>query len=57
MPSGVLDPYKARLQLRLALAAGGVGANDGVGAGGDVGADVRAGVEAAFAPFRPGFTR
>ena len=49
VPSGVLDPYKARLQLRLALAVGG-------GAGG-VGADVRAGVEAAFAPFRPGFTR
>lgn len=63
VPSGVLDPYKARLQLRLALAAGGVGANDGVGAGGDVGAaagasaGVRAEVEAAFAPFRPGFTR
>ncbi len=51
VPSGVLDPYKARLQLRLALAASGVG-----GAGG-VGADVRADVEAAFAPFRPGFTR
>lgn len=51
VPSGVLDPYKARLQLRLALAVGGVG-----GVGGD-GADVRAGVEAAFAPFRPGFTR
>lgn len=51
VPSGVLDPYKARLQLRLALAVGGVG-----GVGGD-GADVRADVEAAFAPFRPGFTR
>lgn len=50
VPSGVLDPYKARLQLQLALAAGGVG-----GAGG-VRADVRADVEAAFAPFRPGFT-
>lgn len=56
VPSGVLDPYKARLQLRLALAVGGVGAGGGAGAGGDVGADVRAGVEAAFAPFRPGFT-
>ena len=51
VPSGVLDPYKARLQLRLALA---VGENGGAGG---VGADVRAGVEAAFAPFRPGFTR
>lgn len=51
VPSGVLDPYKARLQLRLALAAGENG-----GAGG-VGTDVRADVEAAFAPFRPGFTR
>ena len=51
VPSGVLDPYKARLQLRLALAAG----RDG-GVGGD-GADVRADVDAAFAPFRPGFTR
>ncbi len=51
VPSGVLDPYKARLQLRLALAAG----RDG-GVGG-YGADVRADVEAAFAPFRPGFTR
>ncbi len=50
VPSGVLDPYKARLQLRLALAAGENG-----GAGG-VGTDVRADVEAAFAPFRPGFT-
>lgn len=63
VPSGVLDPYKARLQLRLALAAGGVDAAGGVGAGGDVGAaagasaGVRAEVEAAFAPFRPGFTR
>lgn len=45
VPSGVLDPYKARLQLRLALAAGGFGT------------DIRADVEAAFAPFRPGFTR
>lgn len=51
VPSGVLDPYKARLQLRLALAAGRVG-----GDGGDD-ADVRAGVEAAFTLFRPGFTR
>lgn len=51
VPSGVLDPYKARLQLRLALAAGENG-----GAGG-VGTDVRADVEAAFAPFRPGFMR
>ena len=57
VPSGVLDPYKARLQLRLALA---VGENDGAGGvSADVraGADVRADVEAAFAPFRPGFTR
>lgn len=50
VPSGVLDPYKARLQLQLTLAAGGVG-----GAGG-ISDDVRADVEAAFAPFRPGFT-
>lgn len=50
VPAGVLDPYKARLQLRLALAAGGVNAAGGVSAG------VRTGVEAAFAPFRPGFT-
>lgn len=55
VPSGVLDPYKARLQLRLALA---VGENDGAGGvSADVRADVRAGVEAAFAPFRPGFTQ
>ena len=57
VPSGVLDPYKARLQLRLALAAGGVGAGGDVGAAAGASAGVRAEVEAAFAPFRPGFTR
>lgn len=57
VPSGVLDPYKARLQLRLALAAGGIGADGGDGAAAGASAGVRAEVEAAFAPFRPGFTR